>query len=136
MAEPKTRPTGASVEDFLAAVPDPRRQADARTVCALMTEVTGEQPELWGTGIVGFGRHTYAQARGQSLEWPPVGFSPRKANTTVYLLNGFEPYGDLLAALGPHSLGRACLYLKRVDDVDLAVLRELVASSYRDTIGG
>ncbi len=134
MAEPKTRPTGASVEDFLDRVGDPRRQAEAREVCALMTAVTGQEPEMWGESIVGFGRHTYATSRGPSLEWPPVGFSPRKANLTIYLLNGFEPYPDLLGALGPHSIGRACLYLRRLDAVDRSVLRELVGRSYRDTI--
>ncbi|MBK6869877.1 MAG: DUF1801 domain-containing protein [Kineosporiaceae bacterium] len=136
MAEPKTRPTGASVEDFLASVADPRRHTEARAVCDLMTEATGLPPEMWGDSIVGFGRHTYATARGESLEWPPVGFSPRKASLTVYLLNGFDRYGDLLAQLGPHTLGRACLYLKRLDAIDQGTLRELIVRSYRDTTAG
>jgi hypothetical protein len=131
VAEPKTRPTDADVGAFLESVPDERRREDARTVCRLMQEVTGEEPVLWGTGIVGFGSVRLRYASGRELDWPVTGFSPRKTATTVYLMDGFEERSDLLARLGPHSTGRSCLYLKRLSDVDLAVLRELVTESAR-----
>jgi len=131
MAGPKTRPTDADVGAFLESVPDGRRRDDAKAVCRLMQEVTGEEPVLWGTSIVGFGSTALRYASGRELDWPVVGFSPRKAATTVYLMDGFEERGDLLARLGPHSVGKSCLYLKRLSDVDLDVLRELVAESVR-----
>lgn len=135
MAEPKTRPTDADVGAFLESVPDERRRDEARTVCRLLQEVTGEEPVLWGTSIVGFGSVRLRYASGRELDWPVTGFSPRKAATTVYLMDGFEERDDLLARLGPHSTGRSCLYLKRLADVDLDVLRELVAESVRGTTG-
>ena len=131
MAEPKTRPTDADVGAFLESVADERRRDDAKAVCRLMQEVTGEEPVLWGTGIVGFGSVRLRYASGRELDWPVTGFSPRKTATTVYLMDGFEERSDLLARLGPHSTGKSCLYLKRLSDVDLAVLRELVAESVR-----
>jgi Domain of unknown function (DU1801) len=129
MAAPATRPTDADVGAFLDAVPDERRRDEARQVCALMQEVTGERPVLWGTGIVGFGSTHLRYASGRELDWPVVAFAPRKAATTLYLMDGFEQRSDLLARLGPHSTGRSCLYLKRLDAVDADVLRELVAVS-------
>jgi Domain of unknown function (DU1801) len=131
VAEPKTRPTDADVGAFLESVPDERRREDAKTVCRLIQEVTGQEPVLWGTNIVGFGSVRLRYASGRELDWPVTGFSPRKAATTVYLMDGFEERHDLLARLGPHSTGRSCLYLKRLSDVDLDVLRELVADSVR-----
>ena len=131
MAEPKTRPTDADIGAFLESVADERRREDAKAVCRLMQEVTGEQPVLWGTGIVGFGSVRLRYASGRELDWPVTGFSPRKTATTVYLMDGFEKRSDLLARLGPHSTGKSCLYLKRLSDVDLTVLRELVAESVR-----
>ena len=135
MAEPKTRPTDADVGAFLESVPDERRRDEARTVCRLMQEVTGEVPVLWGTGIVGFGRVRLRYASGRELDWPVTGFSPRKTATTIYLVDGFEERLDLLARLGPHSTGKSCLYLKRLSDVDLDVLKALIAESARHMAG-
>jgi hypothetical protein len=129
MAELKTRPTGASVDAFLAAVPDERRGADCRVVLEMMQRVTGAPPEMWGPSIVGFGRYRYEYASGQSAEWPLTGFSPRKQDLTLYIMPGFERYEGLMARLGKHRTGKSCLYLKRLADVDLAVLEELVATS-------
>jgi hypothetical protein len=128
----KTVPTDASVPDFLAGIPDARRRADAQVVCEVMTKVTGAPPVIWGTGIVGFGERVLTIASGDSYPWMEVGFAPRKAATVVYLMDGFEQRADLLDRLGPHSIGKACLYLKRVSDIDLAVLEELVAASVAD----
>jgi Domain of unknown function (DU1801) len=135
MAELKTQRTDASVADFLAGVADPRRREEAQAVCALMTEVTGTQPAMWGTSIVGFGAYDYRYASGQSGTWPAVGLSPRKTSLTLYLSSGFEGRDELLAKLGRHSLGKSCLYLPRLSDVDLDVLRELVRRGFADING-
>ncbi|MEV1288721.1 DUF1801 domain-containing protein [Micromonospora sp. NPDC049679] len=129
MATLKTSRTTASVDDFLAAVPDDARRRDALTVCDLMTRVCGEPPAMWGESIVGFGSRPLRYASGRELDWPVVGFSPRKAALTLYILAGFTGYEQFLARLGKHSTGKSCLYIKRLDDVDLDVLEELLAAS-------
>lgn len=110
-------------------MPDERRRADARVVLDLMRRATGHEATMWGPAIVGFGRCLYRYASGREGDSMVVGFSPRKAATTVYLRGGFDEQTDALARLAPHSLGKGCLYLKRVADVDLGVLEELVRSS-------
>ncbi|MNS73227.1 hypothetical protein D3C71_712240 [compost metagenome] len=128
MSEPKTQPTDASVEEFLAAAEPARRREDAQVICALMQVVTGEAPIMWGPSIVGFGRYTYVTANGKSADWPRMGFSPRKAALTLYLASTPESEA-LLARLGPHTTSVACLYIKRLDQVDMGVLRELCVAS-------
>jgi hypothetical protein len=126
----KTQPTGADVEKFLAAVPDSNRREDARTLCSLLSEVTGEPPVMWGSSIIGFGTYRYRYESGHEGTSPLAGFSPRKANLVIYLIGGFEErHHRLLAKLGPHKTGKGCLYLKRLADVDLDVLRDLVDRS-------
>ncbi|MEU5527690.1 DUF1801 domain-containing protein [Micromonospora chersina] len=130
--QPVTVPTDASVDDFLAAVPDDRRRADAARLCALLREVTGEPPVMWGPSIVGFGSYRYTYGSGRTGDWPLVGFSPRKQQLVVYLVGGYEErYPSVLARLGPHKTGKGCLYLKRLDDVDESALRELVDRTVR-----
>lgn len=133
MADTTTGPTDEDVDAFLARVPDERRRADARAVVDLMAEVTGERPTMWGPTMVGFGSYHYRYASGREGDYFIVGLSPRTAALTVYLLDGFEGREDLLERLGPHTTGKACLYLKRLDDVDADVLRELVQLSVRRT---
>ena len=129
---PKMVPTGADVEAFLATVADERRRADARTLCELMATLTGEPAVLWGSSIIGFGAHHYRYASGREGDAPLAAFSPRKAQLVVYLVAGFtERYGKLLSRLGPHTSGKSCLYIKRLSDVDLDVLRQLVDRSVR-----
>ena len=123
-AEPKTRPTDVPVDDFIAAVENPRRRADAEVVRAMLTEVTGEQPVMWGPSIVGYGSY-----RGPTGDWPIIGFSPRKAQVVLYIMRGFADFGDQLARLGKHKSGGGCLYISKLDDVDLDVLREMAAAS-------
>jgi len=135
MAEPKTIRGPASVAEFLAAVPDPRRRADAEAACALMAEATGAEPAMWGTSIIGFGSYHYRYASGREGDWPAVGLSPRKQALTIYLSAGFHGHDDLLGRLGPHTTGRSCLYVKRLADVDPAVLGELVAAGFRGLDG-
>lgn len=124
-----TAPTDADVGAFLDKVTPARRQRDARTVLALMEEVTGKQPVMWGTSIIGFGRRHLRYASGRELDWMEVGFSPRKAATTLYLAGAWTDVADQLQRLGPHSTGAGCLYLKDVEAVDPAALRELVEDS-------
>ena len=129
MSEPKTRPTAASVEDFLARQPDARR-IDCVAVAAMMQAATGEAPQMWGSSIVGFGCYAYANSTGKkTLEWPLVGFSPRKQDLTLYIMPGFEGLAELMARLGKHRTGKSCLYLKTLADVDVAVLRTLIEGS-------
>ncbi len=134
MAENKTKPTDADVDAFIDAVDDERRREEARTVLALMGEVTGEEPAMWGPSMVGFGSVHYRYASGREGDMFAAGFSPRKNALTVYLTEGFDEQQDLLERLGPHTTGKSCLYLKRLDTVDLDVLRTLVESSYRHAI--
>ena len=129
------RRTGASVEGFLAGVPDGQRREDARRLCAMMAQITGEQPAMWGTSIIGFGAYHYRYASGREGDWPAVGFSPRKQALTIYVSGGFDGYDDLLTKLGPHSTGKSCLYLKRLSDVDEQTLRALIAGGFRQLDG-
>jgi hypothetical protein len=129
MAENKTQPTTASVDDFLAAVADDTRREECRTVCALMRDVTGAEPVLWGPSIVGFGRAAYRYESGREGEWFAAGFSPRKASLTLYLSGGLDGLSDLLPKLGRHTTGKSCLYLKTLAGIDLGVLREMVVRS-------
>lgn len=131
----KTVQNQASVPDFLASVTDARRREDAETACALMADVTGANPTMWGTGIVGFGAYRYEYASGRSGDWPAVAFSPRRAALTFYLMSGFDDYDALLARLGPHSLGKSCLYIKRLADVDGEALRDLIAAAFHHVNG-
>jgi hypothetical protein len=120
------------VEEFLAAVPDERRRADAHTLIALMREVTGEEPVMWGPSIIGFGTYHYRYASGHEGDSALAGFSPRKQHLVVYLVGEFEGrHAATLARLGPHKTGKGCLYLKSLDGIDMAALRELVDRSMR-----
>ena len=129
MSEPKTQPTDASVEDFLAAAEPARRGEEGRILCALMQEVTGETPVMWGPSIVGFGRYANVTANGKSADWPRMGFSPRKAALTLYLASTPQTEA-MLARLGPHTTSKACLYIKRLDQADMDVLRALCVASW------
>lgn len=131
MSDLKTRPTTRSVRAFLAKVPDDTRRQDCLTVARLMEEATGAPPVMWGQTIVGFGRYRYRYESGREGEWMIVGFSPRKHDLTLYLMPGVERFPDLLAKLGPHRTGRSCLYLKRLADVDLKVLRRLIRDAVK-----
>lgn len=129
MAEPKTKPTGASVLDFLAGVENDRRREDALALLELMRDVTGEEPEMWGPSIVGFGSYRYKYQSGREGTSPLTGFSPRKQSLTLYLMGGFEEQQALLARLGKHKTGVGCLYVNKLQDVDLPTLRELIQRS-------
>lgn len=128
-SENKTRPTEADVAAFIEAVEHERRRTDARTVDALMRRVTGETPRMWGPSIIGYGDTHYVYESGREGDWFLVGFSPRKAKLVLYVGAGAEEYAPLLARLGTHTIGKGCLYINKLDDVDPAVLEELVVRS-------
>lgn len=134
--EPRTRPTDADVTAFLSAVPHPVRRRDARTLVGLLTRVTGEDPTLWGPSIVGFGTYHYRYASGREGDMAAAGFSPRKAATTIYLMDGVDAHADLLERLGPHTTGTGCLYVKDLDDVDLGVLEAILRASWSTLTAG
>lgn len=127
---PTTKPTNVSVDDFLATVTDDRRRTDSQAVYALLRELTGTEPRMWGASMVGFGRQPYTTADGKSHEWFAIGFAPRKAALTLYGLTYDDSNADLLARLGPHTTGKGCLYVKRLDAVDHDVLAELITRSW------
>jgi hypothetical protein len=129
MAELKTKATEGDVDAFLASIEDEARRTDAVAVCDLIAKAAKAPPVMWGSAIVGFGHRVLRYPDGREMDWMAVGFSPRKANTTLYLAGGLETYADLLADLGKHTTGKGCLYVKRLSDVDLAVLKKIVARS-------
>jgi hypothetical protein len=129
MAENKTQKTKNSVTDFLNGISDEKKRQDCFTVLALMSEITGLEPKMWGTSIVGFGDVHYKYASGREGDWFKVGFSPRKQNLTLYIMDGFPKYGELLARLGRHKTGVSCLYVNRLADINLDVLREMISRS-------
>jgi len=129
---PAMRPTGASVAEFLARVPDEQRREDARRLCAMMQQITGQPPAMWGTSIIGFGTYHYRYASGRQGDAALASFSPRSQHLVIYLIGGFENrHRSVLARLGPHKTGKGCLYIKRLDDVDHDALRELIDRSVR-----
>lgn len=130
MSENKTRPTDQSVIDFLNKVDHKTRREDGFALLDLMAEITGEDATLWGTSIVGFGSYHYKYESGREGDMPLVGFSPRKQSMTLYIMPGFDEYEDMLAALGKHKIGKSCLYVNKLADVDEAVLRQLIKTSY------
>jgi hypothetical protein len=129
MAELKTKKTKASVAAFLDQISDEQRRKDCQRILKIMKEATGEQPRMWGSSIVGFGTYKYRYASGHEGEWPIIGFSPRKNDLTLYIMPGFADYTELMAKLGKHKTGKSCLYIKKLDDVELPVLKKLITKS-------
>lgn len=128
----KTVETGQSVEAFLDAVEPERRRADARALDQLFREATGYAPRMWGTSIVGYGRYAFRYASGREGEFLATGFSPRKANLSVYIMPGYAEFDDILARLGKHKHGKSCLYINKLADIDTDVLRELIRAGLAD----
>jgi hypothetical protein len=135
MAELKTKLTAVGVEEFIASLPDERRREEARVLDAIYRRVTGLEPKMWGPSIVGYGSYDYHYDSGRTGTICKAGFSPRKAALTLYLVGDYGSANDeaeaLFARLGKHSTGKACLYVKRLDLVDLAVLEGLISLSWR-----
>jgi hypothetical protein len=129
MAENKTKATTKSVPEFLEQIQDPERKADCLTIAALMEGLSGSKPKMWGDSIVGFGDYHYKYASGREGDWFLVGFSPRKQNLTIYVMGYLEFYTDLLEGLGKYKHGKGCLYINKLEDIDMHVLEELISTS-------
>jgi Domain of unknown function (DU1801) len=129
MAANKTVETDADVAAVVAAVADPAQRADAEVLIRMMAKVSGYPPKMWGPSIIGFGQYHYHYDSGREGDMCRVGFSPRKGQTVVYIVDGFPGHTELLARLGKHKTGKSCLYIKRLADVDLSVLADLVTAS-------
>lgn len=129
MAELKTKPTNASVEEYLETIEDPGRRADCAALAALMKKVTKFEPRMWGPSIVGFGSYHYRYETGREGDACLAGFSSRKPEIVVYIADEFASRDDLLQQLGKHRTGKVCLYIKRLSDIDVGVLEKLVKAS-------
>jgi len=129
MAELKTKPNRKSVNAFLETVRDPQKRKDCETLVKLMKEITGAEPQMWGGSIVGFGSYHFKYASGREGDWFQAGFSPRKQSLTLYVMSGFKRHDELMAKLGKYKTGKSCLYIKKLEDVNKIVLRELVNES-------
>lgn len=130
MAENKTQRTDNDVHAFLESVDNQKRREDGKVVLELMEDITGLSPEMWGPSIIGFGSYHYKYDSGREGDMPLIGFSPRKQSLSLYIMAGFDQYDELMAKLGKHTLGKSCLYIKKLEDVDMDVLKELVKQSY------
>jgi hypothetical protein len=131
MAELKTKLNDASVTEFLNGIKDEEKRADSFEIMKLMRQVTKEEPKMWGTSIVGFGHTHYIYESGREGDWFITGFSPRKQNLTLYVLGSYTPHVDLLSQLGKHKTGVGCLYINRLKDVDIKVLKDLIKQSVK-----
>lgn len=131
MAELKTKLNDGSVEDFLNSVEDEQKKRDSIEVLNIMTQITGDDAKMWGSSIIGFGNYHYKYDSGREGDWFITGFSPRKQALTLYIMAGFSRYDELLQKLGKYKTGKSCLYVKKLEDIDLNVLKELISSSVK-----
>jgi len=132
MAELKTKETKLSVTKFIGKVEDDQKCQDSQAILKLMKQVTKEEPKMWGDSMIGFGRFHYKSDSGREGDWFLTGFSPRKQNLTIYITPGFDKYESLMKQLGKHKTSKGCLYIKKLEDVDMKVLKQLIKQSYRD----
>lgn len=129
MAANKTQQTTASVDDFLNTVADEQKRTDSFRIKTMMAEITGKPAKMWGPGIVGFGTYHYKYDSGREGDFFRAGFSPRKNALTLYIMGGHKRHAELMAQLGKYKTGKGCLYIKKLEDIDGAILRELIAAS-------
>lgn len=129
MAELKTKLTGASVSAFLKSIENEQIRKDSQEIVKIFGDITKAKAEMWGPGIIGFGRTQYRYPDGRSMEWMKAAFAPRKRNIVIYITPGFDDYEDLLSKLGKHSRGKVCLYINKLSDVHLATLKKIVKAS-------
>ena len=132
MAELKTKKTSASVAVFLNSVEDKKKRADCKVIAKMMREATGKRAKMWGSAIIGFDSYDYTYESGRSGSWPVCGFSPRAQNISVYIMPGFSKFEKLLDRLGKFKIGKSCLYIKSLGDVDEKVLNKLIAASVKE----
>lgn len=130
LAEIKTKPTSASVEDFINQIKDEQKRKDSFVLLEIMKEATGEEPVLWGSAIIGFGNRRYkSPTTGREVDWLLMGFSPRKTSLSIYLMGGIKDHADALKKLGKHKAGVGCLYINKLEDIDLKVLKGIIDAS-------
>jgi uncharacterized protein DUF1801 len=134
MAELKTKVNNASVDKFLKSIKDEQTRADCFQIVEMMKKATQAEPKMWGTSIVGFGDYHYKYESGREGDWFVTGFSPRKQNLTLYVMGGFNGYDELVTKLGKHSMGKGCLYVKKLEDVDTRVLNKLITTSVKKAL--
>ena len=130
-AQNKTQPTSQNVQAFLDAIEDEQQRRDSQEICRMMNEISGQPATMWGPSIIGFGQYHYEYASGREGDSGAIGFSPRKGNTTIYIVDGISKYENLLQKLGPHKTAKVCLYIKRLSDVNMGVLRQIIEESYQ-----
>jgi hypothetical protein len=129
MAELKTQKNDASVEAFLNGVENQKRREDAFVILDLMKKITKSEPSMWGSSIIGFGSYHYKYASGREGDWFLVGFSPRKQSMSLYIMSGFKRYDEILSKLGKYKTGKSCLYINKLEDIDMNVLEQLISAS-------
>lgn len=129
MSSPVTQRNTNSVEEFLHAIPDENKRADAFKFLDLFKKATGLEPEMWGSSIIGFGSYHYVYASGREGDWMLTGFSPRAKNFSLYIMSGFSRFDSLLAELGKHKTGKSCLYVNKWDDINVEALQEMIIAS-------
>ena len=131
MSELKTQLNDASVKAFIDSVEDEQKKQDCFALVKIFSQITGEVPKMWGSSIIGFGKYHYKSERSsQEGDWMLTGFSPRKQNLTLYIMDGFENYADLLAILGKYKTSKSCLYINWLSDIDQNILADIVKKSY------
>ena len=131
MSELKTKPTLMEPKAFIDGLSDEKKRNDADALLTIMSDITQQQPTMWGDSLIGFGQYKYQYASGRKGEWFRVGFSPRKQNITLYIMNGFSQYQHLLERLGKHKTGKSCLYINKLSDIDVDVLKQMIALSFQ-----
>ncbi len=129
--ELKTKKNKASVKEFLESIEDEEKRKECKEVSRMMRSATGKNPKMWGDSIVGFDEYTYKGASGREGDWMRMGFAPRKSTITIYIMDGFEKYNELMEKLGKYKTGKSCLYIKKLDDVDRNILTELMEGSVK-----
>lgn len=132
MAELKTKRTNSSVKAFIDKLPDENYRKDCQALVRMMKEASKAEPKMWGPSIIGFGDYRYKYASGRENDWFVIGFSPRKLDLTLYLMTGFAQYDTLMAKLGKHKTSKHCIHIKRLSDIDPAVLQKLISTSVKD----
>jgi hypothetical protein len=132
MAEIKTKPTDASVGDFINGVKDEQKRKDSFVILEMMKKATGEEPKMWGSSLIGFGNvRLKSPATGREVDWLRIGFSPRKANLSLYITGNVTQHADALAKLGKHKTGVGCIYINKLEDIDLEVLKGMIEASLK-----
>lgn len=132
MVDNKTEVTEVAIAEFLAQVEPERRRADAQRLDEIFREVSGFEPRMWGPSILGYGRYHYKYESGREGDFLATGFAPRKANLVIYIMPGYTDFSAILARLGKHKIGKSCLYINKMDDIDLGALKELIAAGIED----